>query len=120
MEGQKENFTPRKQNLLLGEKFAPRGEVKNGPEMLLISRYIHRYMYSFKLTHDVSMFIPTYYLAPKPFNSLNVTKTIFDVYETSKPRLPDFSWYNLPQRGKIYPQTFHKIYQMDIKFIKLT
>jgi hypothetical protein len=29
-EGQTENFTPR-DNFTLGSKFAPRGEVKNGP-----------------------------------------------------------------------------------------
>jgi hypothetical protein len=35
MEGQTENFTPRGQNSPLGSKFSPRGEVKNGPLILV-------------------------------------------------------------------------------------
>jgi hypothetical protein len=35
MEGQTENFTPREQSSPLGSKFAPRGEVKNGPLVTL-------------------------------------------------------------------------------------
>jgi hypothetical protein len=33
------------------------------------------------------------------------------------PGLPDFSWYNIPKRGKI-PNN-HKIYQMGTKYTKL-
>jgi hypothetical protein len=39
--------------------------------------------------------------------------------------LPDFSWHNIPKRGKIYQITTtlpngHKIYQMTVKYSKLS
>jgi hypothetical protein len=31
--------------------------------------------------------------------------------------LPDFSWYNIPKRGKYIP-TYHKVYQIATKYTK--
>jgi glutamate formiminotransferase len=31
------------------------------------------------------------------------------------PGLPDFSQYNIPKGGKVYPLTIHKKYQLAIK-----
>jgi hypothetical protein len=38
MEGQTENFTPRRQTSSLRAKFTPRGEVKNGPQESKLGR----------------------------------------------------------------------------------
>jgi hypothetical protein len=39
------------------------------------------------------------------------------IWENGFPGLPDFSWYNMPKRGKTIPNT-HKIYQIVTYYIR--